>query len=245
MCLTLGVISIQQLESQNRQSLRFTTVLFDFDDTLVDSLEARVGALALAFNRVGIDADPETFMRGLKGRQLKDALDHLEALDGRPLGLFHKYRSAYWNKPPGSIKLFPQVAEMLKELYLRDIKLGIVTQKGRDFEIDCHRAGAWYELLELGVQHMFSTMVGFEDVIRYKPDPEGIHIALNHTQTDAKATVFVGDGAADIEAAWAAGCWSCHAIWGIPKEQHFLDGVIPHAVAESPRDLLSFVFTTG
>ena len=223
--------------------MRLSTVLFDFDDTLVDSLQARVNALALVFNRAGIDADAEAFMLGLKGRQLKNVLDDLEARDGRNLGLFEAYRSAYWGKEPGIIKLLPGVAEMLKELHHRDLKLGIVTQKGRDVEIDGRRVGAWHELAELGMAYLFPVMVGFEDVTRYKPDPEGIHMALGQIQADAAASMFVGDGAADIEAAQAAGCWSCHAVWGIPRAQRVLDGVRPHAVAESPQELLDLVLT--
>ncbi len=223
--------------------MHLSTVLFDFDDTLVDSLQARVNALASVFNRAGIDTDPEAFMLGLKGRQLKYALDDLEARDGCNPGLFEGYRSAYWGKAPGTIKLLPGVAEMLQELHHIGLKLGIVTQKGRDVEIDGRRAGAWHEMAELGIQHMFSTMVGFEDVIRYKPDPEGIYIALDQIQADAAASIFVGDGAADIEAALAAGCWSCHAVWGVPQAQRVLDGVRPHAVAESPQLFLDLVST--
>ena len=223
--------------------MRLSTVLFDFDDTIVDSLQARVNALASVFNRAGIDADAEAFMLGLKGRQLKYALDDLEAHDGRNLGLFEGYRSAYWGNEPGALKLFPDVAEMLQELYCSGFKLGIVTQKGRDIEIDGRQVGAWYEMEELGIQHMFPVIVGFEDVTRYKPDPQGIHMALDQLQADAAASLFVGDGAADIEAALAAGCWSCHAVWGIPQEERILDGVRPHAVAESPQSLLDIVLT--
>ena len=182
-------------------------------------------------------------MHGLKGRQLKNVLDDLEARDGRSLGLFEAYRSVYWGKAPGALKLFPDVSEMLQQLHCSGFKLGIVTQKGRDVEIDGRRVGAWYEMAELGIQQMFPVIVGFEDVTRYKPDPQGIHMALDRLQADAAAAMFVGDGAADVEAALAAGCWSCHAVWGIPQEQRVLDGVRPHAVAESPQSLLDIVFT--
>lgn len=220
--------------------MQLSTALFDFDDTIVDSLQARVNALASVFNRACIDADAEAFMLGLKGRQLKYALDDLE---GPNLGLFEAYRSAYWGKAPGTLELFPGVAEMLQELHCRGVKLGIVTQKARDVEIDGRRVGAWYEMAELGIQHMFPVIVGFEDVTRYKPDPQGIHTALDQLQADADASIFVGDGTADIEAALAAGCWSCHAVWGIPQEERILDGVRPHAVAESPQSLLDIVLT--
>ncbi len=223
--------------------MQLSTVLFDFDDTIVDSLHARVNALASVFNRACIDADAEAFMHGLKGRQLKNVLDDLEARDGRSLGLFEAYRSVYWGKAPGALKLFPDVAEMLQELQCRGFKLGIVTQKGRDVEIDGRRVGAWYEMAELGIQQMFPVIVGFEDVTRYKPDPQGIHMALDRLQADAAAAMFVGDGAADVEAALAAGCRSCHAVWGLPQAERVLDGVRPHAVAESPQSLLDIVFT--
>ena len=62
---------------------------------------------------------------------------------------------------------------------------------------------------------LFSVVVGFEDVARHKPDPEGVELALGRLGVLPKEALLVGDSAADIEAARAAGCPSCYATWGI------------------------------
>ena len=46
-------------------------------------------------------------MLGLKGRQLKNVLDDLEARDGRNLGLFEAIQNAYWGTTAGKSSCFP------------------------------------------------------------------------------------------------------------------------------------------
>lgn len=95
----------------------------------------------------------------------------------------------------------------------------------------------------MGVFDLFSVLVGFEDVTRYKPDPEGVNIALERLGAPPHETLLVGDSGADIAAAQAAGCWSCHAIWGIPVSEHSLDSVKPDMVARTPEVLLGLEYT--
>ena len=220
------------------------TYLFDFDDTLVDSFQARVDALEQVFNLTNISSDPGQFMRGLEGRQLKIELEKLEQDLKQNLGLFHKYRSYYWNKKLGSIRLYPGVMELLRELESSQTRLGIVTQKVRKFEIDGNKAGALYELEELGIKDMFPVVVGFEDVTNYKPHPEGIMLALTYLQANPKSTLFIGDSSADMLAGQAAGCLTCHARWGIPNQYAPFNQVESHLIANSPQDLISLDLNT-
>ena len=216
-----------------------STVLFDLDDTLLDSFDVRVRALQFVFMRASIlHPTAEQFLRGLHGTQLKEALTSFGAMQTIEANLFEDYRRAYWTKKPGMIALYPGVKPMLEELYSHGVKLGIVTQKGRLFEIDGHCAGALKELEELGIANLFSVIVGFEDVTCHKPDPEGINLALSRLATQPRETLVVGDSAADIEAARAAGCWSCYATWGLPVAEQRLDSIQAHLVAEMPKALL-------
>jgi phosphoglycolate phosphatase-like HAD superfamily hydrolase len=192
------------------------TVLFDHDDTLVDSRSARVAALDSAFSKFGIRRPrAHEFLLDLKGGQLEGALAELEAKEGRRLDLFGHYRQAYWSKNPGLIRLYPGVRQLLAGLSRRGLSLGVVTQKARSFEIDGRKAGAQEELAELGIGTLFPVVVGFEDVSNHKPHPECIHLALRGLGARPEETIVVGDSRADIEAARAAGCWSCHATWGM------------------------------
>jgi len=217
--------------------------LFDLDDTLLDSFDARVKALQHAFTRSGIlHPRADEFLRSLHGTQLKGALIQLEATQKTVANLFEDYRRTYWTKEPGMIRLYPGIKLMLEELHSRGVKLGIVTQKVREFEVEGRCVGALQELEELGVANLFSVIVGFEDVSCHKPHPDGINLALSRLAARPHETLVVGDSAADIEAALSADCWSCYATWGLPEVEHRLASIQADLIAETPKVLLELTF---
>ena len=239
----MASISRNQSVSNDRTPSRISTVLFDLDDTLVDSFTARLQALKVVFSAGNIlNPTPEEFLRNLRGGQFEGGLKQLEASEGRDLDLFGSYRRSYWAKGPGLISLYPGIKSVIEELGARGIKLGIVTQKGWAFELEGRTVGASQELLELGIVDLFSAGVGFESVSNHKPHPEGIFLALDLLEAHAEDTIVVGDSRADMEAARAAGCRSCHAIWGVPVTERDLGEVEVDLVAETPEDLLRLPF---
>ena len=178
------------------------------------------------------------FLTGLSGRQLLGSLETLapgQHIEGTSLS--EAYRDFYWSERPGLINLFPGIRALLRDLHSSGCKLGVFTQKNREFEIEGRRCGASNELDELGVASLFSVVVGFEDVARHMPDPEGVELALNRLGVLAKDALLVGDSAADIE---AAKCPSCYATWGIQADAA-PPGTPPDYVARSPSELHSLV----
>jgi len=222
-----------------RTPSRISTVLFDLDDTLLDSYVARVHALQGIFSAGNVlSTTAEEFLHSLRGGQFEDGLKQLAAREGLDLDLFGNYRRSYWSKEPGLISLYPGIKSVIQKLAALGIKLGIVTQKGWAFELEGRKVGASQELLELGMIDLFPVGVGFESVSNHKPHPEGILLALAQLGACAEETIVVGDSLADMEAARAAGCRCCHAIWGIPINQHSLGDVEVDFIAEMPEALL-------
>ena len=224
----------------NRKINRVNTVLFDLDDTLLDSYSARIGALQDVFTRTkltGLNAGK--FLASLMGAPFQDALKRLEAEHNITEDLFHIYRHIYWIEQLNNIRLFPGIKVMLDKLKSRGYKLGVVTSKLRDSAFENTRIGCIYELNKVGILEMFSVIVGLEDVKRHKPHPDGINLALNKIDSLSQHTLFVGDAAADIEAAHSAGCRSCHAAWGIADGMSLPENLHPHYTIKEPRDVLT------
>jgi len=221
-----------------RQVNGITTILFDLDDTLLDSWGARIQALEDVFKQAEITGiDPGNFISGLQGANFKNVLGELAVERRAQADLFICYRRAYWfNK--GRIRLYPGIGEMLETLKSRDYKLGIVTNKGRDFEFEGQRIGCLNELKEVGIAHYFSTIVGFEDVTEQKPHPEGVKFALHQLCSKPQETLFVGDSAADIGAALNAGCLSCRATWGTGDDARLPQSLKAHYTVKAPEELL-------
>lgn len=222
--------------------LRVSAVLWDFDDTLVDSLPTRVEALSKVFRDVGMD-DVETrrFLQNLGTSTLEESLASLATSRGRPPDLYRRYRSVYWTKDPSVLRLFPGMDVVLEALAGRGVSMAVVTQKARTFEIEGVAAGASVELEALGIADRFPVVVGIEDVAKTKPDPEGVLMALERLGVPPERAVMVGDTDADIGAAKAAGAWSCLATWGIPDGAERASRLRPDFVANAPRDVLGFV----
>src|SRR2546422_8597128 len=77
---------------------------------------------------------------------------------------------------PGSI-------ELLHDLHARRLRLGIATSSARALPF----------LDRWGVRHVFSGIVGREDVEIRKPHPEPVLKCLNHLCLDPREVVYVGD----------------------------------------------------
>jgi len=199
-----------------------TTVLFDLDDTLLDTFRTRELTIRRIFadRRLSLPADWD--LSQLRGLELRDIFRRSGVRDeDTVMALFNAYRRLYWGENPAPPRLYPGVREMLLTLSEHDIKMGVVTTKGRDFIFEGRRAGAATELEKTGVRQLFQTVTGFEDVAQPKPDPAGIRLAMEKLGASARETLYVGDSRNDMLAAHNAGCRSCHAHWDVAPLENF------------------------
>ena len=225
--------------------MKYKAIIFDLDDTLLDSMPARVKTLQHVFASAGIaHLEAERFLRDLQGTPLEDALAKLAADLSIGIDLFEEYRRHYWSKEKGLLRLYPGIGDMLVKLRQIELRLGIVTTKTMNFEFQGKiMGGAVTELEEMGIANLFSVMVGFEDVSLRKPHPEGVNLALSRLKVLPGETMMVGDSASDIKAGQAAGCHGCYATWGLPAKERddLLKSVRPDFILNSPDELLKLV----
>ncbi|MSQ22706.1 MAG: HAD family hydrolase [Dehalococcoidia bacterium] len=215
---------------------KVSAVLFDLDDTLLNTFGARLKALQQVFRNSGIySPTAEEFLRSLNGREMTSALGLLQRNLQTGSNLFEHYRRAYWGKAPGQVSAYAGVKSMLHELHVRNIKLGVVTQKRRSFEMEGRQVGAQEEMAEARIADMFSAVIGFEDASNHKPHPEGVNLALHRVGVAPETAIMVGDSAADIAAGRAAGCWTCYATWGVPASVQAQASLDADFIADTPQ----------
>lgn len=217
-------------------------VVFDYDDTLAETLPARIEAMRRTFAETGITGhDPEAFVRASRGVPLQTALDGLDNGRGKHLNLTAIYRRLYWHKEPGLIYLYEGVCSLLDSLLASQIPMGLLTSKVRGITVEGRRAGAVVELEELGIDGHFVHTVGVEDVTHPKPHPEGLERILAHMGKRPAHTLVVGDSWSDVEAALNAGCWSCLTAWALTDPAHQMLKATPDFIARHPSDVLRLV----
>ena len=206
-------------------------VLWDLDDTLLETLPERMTALDHAhFSCLGERTEPLALWRSHRGGTL-------EALGRRLLGddylrFVTAYRERYYSlaRP---CKPFMGIEHVLTTLTAAGVPMAVVTAKISWGAID--------ELTRGGILQHFQAVVGVDDTDAHKPDPEPIFAALDRMLIDSPEDVlFVGDSPADIFAARNAGCASAAALWGTLDPEVLRDAG-PNHLVERPIELLPLI----
>lgn len=209
-----------------------TAVLWDLDDTLLNTLPGRMNALAHAYEAcLGAKTDPEALWRSHRGGTLEDMGRRLLGESGY-LRFVDTYRDHYYGLER-NIQPFSGVVAALDALQHADVPMAIVTSK--------IAWGATEELTSAGMLQYFHSIVGFDDTDLHKPDPAPVYEALDRLLMDpSKQIVFVGDSPADIWAAKNAGVTSVAAMWGTLDAELLLDAQPDHT-ARSPGEVLAVI----
>jgi phosphoglycolate phosphatase len=184
-------------------------VLFDFDLTLADSSAAIVECTEHALRTVGCPPAPPAQIRAVIGLTLPAMFRALtgESAEEARAAAFARYfvERADEIMVPGT-RIYPQVKELFGILCKQGVAIGIVSSKFR-YRIDA--------ILTLaGLQSHVNVIVGGEDVLRHKPDPEGLIYALARLGLPSTDAIYVGDHAVDAQAAERAGIAFVGAVSG-------------------------------
>lgn len=194
--------------------LSVDTVLFDFDGTVADTTPLVVFAFQQAFAEfdgrhlswdevIDLFGPPEgaIFRRHLR------AAERWEAALARFNELYRELHGEW-------VVRSAELEATLWDLRARGVRLGLVTGKAR--------ASAAISLDALQLHGLFDVVVAGDDVVRPKPDPEGILAALSRLGARADRALYVGDMDGDVLAGRAAGVTTVGAAWFRGTGREFL-----------------------
>ncbi|HEY3578370.1 MAG TPA: HAD-IA family hydrolase [Gaiellaceae bacterium] len=211
--------------------MRFETVLFDLDGTVVDS-----GAIILASMRhatlevLGREYSDEELMHtvggpGLEAQMRALAPDHVELL-------VDVYRAH--NEPlHDDLQACAGMEDVLARLHEEGRRLGVVTAK--------RRATVELAFATVPLSHLFETIVGGDETERHKPDPQPLLLGAERLGADPAATAYVGDSPFDIRAARAAGMFAVAVTWGRIHDRSRLEAEGPDAIVDRAEELLGLL----
>lgn len=182
------------------------TVLFDLDGTIVNTNELIISS----FQHVLSKHEKQPLTREQIIPHMGTTLGHqLQTLTGvediAQMELDYRAYNAIHHDT--LVKEFPHVNEVIAALHERGIKLGVVTTKIRPSTLKA--------LETFGLLQYMDTIVTINDVEHPKPHPEPVLTALDRLKSDPQRTLMVGDSAADIQSANAAGVSSAAVAWSL------------------------------
>jgi pyrophosphatase PpaX len=194
--------------------MRYPTVLFDLDGTLVDSGAMIMASYRHATRTVLEREIPDEVLAGFIGGG--SIRDHMRTLDeGLADELVRVYREH--NEPlHDELQAFPGVEELISSLAAEGRRLGLVTAKRRR-TVDLAFA-------VLPLEQYFDVVVTTESTERHKPHPDPVLHALAELGACKEESAFVGDSPFDVAAGKAARVFTVAVSWGkIHPEERLLE----------------------
>ncbi len=212
--------------------MRFPTVLFDLDGTLIDStrliIESYHHTMRVHLRQTFPDSE---WMSGLgtplrvEFRRFTDDPAEVE----RMIATYREWNLAHHDN---MVRAFPGAVETVRMLRAGGVRLGIVTSKNRH--------GVALGLERCGFDGLFDAIVTSDDLEASKPDPAPVRAAVERLSASPERTLFAGDSPHDIAAGREAGTRTAACLWG-PFERRRLADERPDYFAESFSELAHLI----
>lgn len=172
-------------------------IVFDWDGTIVDSLELIANSARDTLSKFNLPPiSKEEFMRCMKSSKsfIREYFPKVSHDEVRKV-----FIDTYNQLAKEKITLLPKAQESLEEIKNRDIKMAIVSNKAKIL--------LSMELIELGIDKYFLSIVGSGDLEEDKPSPLPVLKALKDIGAEPSQEVwFIGDSATDMAAAHNSKC---------------------------------------
>ncbi|MBO8173192.1 MAG: pyrophosphatase PpaX [Bacillaceae bacterium] len=190
--------------------MKYQTVLFDLDGTLIDTNELILHTFEYTLEKYF----PGKYSREDIIAHLGDTLIKQMERFGPEIAdeLVETYREYNEQIHDDYVREFPGVRVTVEQLHRMGIRMGIVTTKQRrTAEMGVHF---------IGLRSYMGAFITYQDTRKHKPHPEPILMAMEQLRAEPESTLMVGDSRFDLEAAHNAGIDSVAVSWSLKGIDH-------------------------
>lgn len=205
--------------------MKYKTIIFDLDGTLLDTLEDLKNSVNYTLEKFHYPTRTLSEVRSFIGNGVKVLLTRAFPMN-TPIAVIEEalivFREHYEIHMYDNTCLYPGVVELLAQLKDENYRLAIVSNK-----LD----RAVKELNERFFKDYISLAIGTSSNAK-KPNPFHVLEAINSLDSTITDTIYVGDSDVDIETARNAGIPCVGVSWGFRGraflEEHHADYIIDH-----------------
>lgn len=209
---------------------KITTVVFDLDGTLLNTLDDLAGSTNYALEQYGFPTRTTEEVRRFVGNGVGKLIER--ALPGgRENERFDEvlacFKSHYVGHCMVKTDLYPGIADMLDVLKKDGYKVPIVSNKLQ---------GGVDELYRHYFKDTVQVAVGERADVRRKPAPDMVNLALQELGSEKSEAVYVGDSDVDVATASQSGLPCISVLWGV-RDREFLVQHGATCFAGTPADI--------
>ena len=211
-------------------------IVFDLDGTLLNSLEDLADSANWVLEQHGFPTHPVDAYRYFVGDGVRKLIERILPETERSTDCIEQCRQefvAYYDiHKEDKTTAYPGIAELLKSLKCKGLKIAVATNK-------VHLAVEPLMRKYFPEIH-FDAVFGQREGIPVKPAPQIMYDILKATGCAPSETLHVGDTATDMQLAHNAGVTSVGVLWGYrPLEE--LQEAGAKFIIEKPEELLKLV----
>ncbi len=210
--------------------MKVQLIVFDLDQTLLDSTACICNATNYALEQVGKKPVAKEKIIPRIGLPVKKFLAIVAGIkDENKINQILKHYTTYFKK--NSLKectLYPGVKETLEYFTKKNKKLAVSTTARLEMAVRI--------LKGLGIINYFEVIIGEEMLQHVKPDPESLFLITEQLKIDPKNAVMIGDTYMDLEAGKSAGMHIIGILHGVDSKED-LEAVGPDAIIKNISEL--------
>jgi phosphoglycolate phosphatase len=207
----------------------YKLVIFDWDGTLMDSVDRIVSSMQSAAKVVGLTIPSDEAAKQIIGLSIPEALKALfEGITDEQIEIMRlQYKYQYLEGDTTPTPLFANATHLLTQLRQQNKLLAVATGKGRE--------GLNHVLKVSETSALFNT-TRCAGEMPSKPDPTMLHSILEELNLAPHEAIMIGDTSHDLKMAQNAGVDSIGVTFGV-HDREVLNQYKPKVVVDSLAEL--------
>lgn len=208
---------------------KITTVIFDLDGTLLDTLEDLKNATNFALRQCGMPERTLGEIRRFVGNGVRNLM-----IRAVPQGeenpefehAFAVFKEYYGKHCNDATRAYDGIPELLRELKNMGYAMAIVSNKIDSAVQDLNHR--YFPQVDVAI--------GDRENLKRKPEPDSVFLALEKLGRTREEAVYIGDSDVDLATAKNAGLPCISVLWGF-RDKEFLVGNGATTFVEKPMEI--------
>ena len=214
--------------------MKFNSVIFDLDGTLLDTLGDLRDSVNYALEKNNLPKRTTEEIRSFVGNGIRLLIER-SVPENIPLEIvdkcFFDFKEYYKDHSANLTKPYDGIIDLMKELKSKGVKIAVVSNKA-DFAVKT--------LMEDYFSGLCDCAYGEREGVPRKPAPDGVFCAVSEMNSEIENTVYIGDSEVDVETSKNAKLPCIAVTWGF-RDKKVLESLCPEYIVDSPSDILNII----